>query len=320
MRKRLLILIIFFIINTFYSKACTIFSAKDKNGNIWTGSNADKPFSLSTFFNIVARTEKSYGFYYTTNSNQPNEFPQGGMNEAGLSFGGNSVPLSVYKDFNKKKDFPGGSSELMLFIFKKCKTVKEVFELFKIYRVPGLEVSQFHFADKYGNFGIIVADSMWLTQGNYQISTNYNLCHPDKDSIKCWRFPIVERALRANRIGLEAFRDLCDSTSQRKWTNNSEIQNLNTGEIWFYYAQNFSRPYKTTLKELLKRGTTSFYYYELFKDDLLVKQILQSKETENQFFLVILVTVFIILLLTIYILIIKKRLRKLRNQQTKNYR
>jgi hypothetical protein len=320
MTKRHLILVIIFTINIFHSKACTIFSAKDKNGNIWTGSNADKPFSLSTFFNIVARTKESYGFYYTTNSNQPNEFPQGGMNEAGLSFEGNSVPLTVYKDFNKKKDFPGGSSELMLFIFKRCKTVKEVFELFKIYRVPGLEVSQFHFADKYGNFGIIVADSMWLTQGNYQISTNYNLCHPDKDSINCWRFPIVERALKANRIGLDAFRDLCDSTSQRKWTNDSQIKNLNTGEIWFYYAQNFSRPYKTNLQELLKRGTTSFYFYELFKDDLLVKQILQSKETENQFFFIILATVIIILLLTIYILTIKRRLKKIINQQTKNYR
>jgi len=195
---------------------------------------------------------------------------------------------------------------------------QEVFDIFKTYRLKGLEGSQLHFADKYGTFGIIVADSMWITKANYQISTNYNLCHPNKDNINCWRFPIAERLIKSRAIGLETFRDICDSTSQEKWTNYSNIQNLNTGDIWFYYAMNYSRPYKTNIKELLKKGNRSFYMYELFKDDPLVKQILQSKETENQFFLVILASLFINLLLTIYILTIKRRQRKLRNLKTKN--
>jgi hypothetical protein len=202
---------------------------------------------------------------------------------------------------------------MMFEILKKCQTVHEVFKLFKAYRLQGLDVSQFHFADKYGNLGIIVSDSMWITKANYQVSTNYNLCHTNKDNVKCERYPIAERILNSKEVGLETFREICDSTSQKKWTNYSNIQNLNTGDIWFYYVQNFSRPFKTNIKELLKNGTTSFYLYELFKDDLLVKQILQSKETENQFFLTILASLFIILLLTIYILTIKRRLRKLKN-------
>ncbi len=314
MTKKILSALLLFIISITSSEACTIFSAIDKNGNVWTGNNEDGIFSLNTCVNVVAPINKTFGYLYFTGSKNPNEFPQGGMNDAGLFFDGNAVPASVYKDFDKKKDFPGGINEMMFSILRNCKTVPEVFQFFKAYRLKGLEGSQLHFADKYGNFGIIVADSMWITKANYQISTNYNLCHPDKDSINCWRFPIVERVLKTKEIGLETFREICDSTSQTKWTNYSNIQNLNTGDFWLYYAMNYSRPYKININELVKKGNSSFYMYELFKDDLLVKQLLKSKETENQFFLFILASLSIVLLLTIYILIIKWRHRKLGNK------
>lgn len=316
MFKKNLCLILLLLISVTNSNACTIFSAKDKNGNVWTGNNEDGIFDLNTYINVVAATNKTFGYFYFTGTKNPYEFPQGGMNEEGLFFDGNAVPISVYKNFNKKKDFPGGINQMIFSILGNCKTVQEVFNVFKIYRLQGLEGSQLHFADKYGNFGIIVADSMWLTKANYLISTNYNLCHPNKDSIECWRYPIVERMLNTREIGLETFRDICDSTSQKKWTNYSNVQNLSTGDFWLYYAMNYSRPYKTNIKELLKKGNNSFYMYELFIDDLLVKQILQSKETENQFFLIILVLFSIILILGICIFTIKRRHRRLRNLHT----
>ncbi len=314
MTKKYLFLITLFI-RIATSQACTIFSAKDKSGNIWTGNNEDGVFNLSSYINVVAPTENTFGYFYFTNSNNPNEFPQGGVNDAGLFYDGNAVSKSAYKDFDKKKDFPNGSNAMMFYILKKCKTVQEVFNLFKVYRLQGLEVSQLHFADKYGSFGIIVADSMWITKVDYQISTNYNLGHPNKDNVKCWRYPIAERIIKSQEIGLETFRDICDFTSQKKWTNYSNIQNLNTGDIWFYYAMNYSRPYKTNIKEFVKGGNRSFYIYELFKNDLLVQQIIQSKEAENQFFLILLALLSLILFFVIYIFAIKRRLRKLRDLQ-----
>jgi len=315
MKKKYLFIIGLLTIGLTNSEACTECSVKAKNGNIWHGGNEDKPFSLGTCVNIVAPEKNAYGYYYTTNSKDRNEFPQGGMNEAGLSFGGTSVPKTTYKDFDKKRDFPGGSSQLMFSIFRKCKSVKEVFLLFKIYRVPGLEVSQFHFADKYGNFGIIVADSMWLSEGEYQIATNYNLCHADKDSIQCWRYPMAERMLTTKEIGLVTMRDLFDSTSQRKWTNHTEIKNLSTGDIWFYYAQNFSRPFKTNIREFVKLGNSTFYLYELFKDDLLLTRILTSKDTGDRMAITLFITCSIILFLIIIIWVLSRRLSKLRKTQ-----
>ena len=253
------------------SQACTIFSAKDKKGNVWAGNNEDQVFTFNTFMNIETGTDSTFGFIYF-DYGRLNDFMQGGVNEAGLFYDGNAVPPSKYKDHDKKKDFPGGANAMLKYVFKKCKTVQEVFEVFEKYRLEGLEASQLHFADKYGNLGIIVADSMWITKADYQISTNYNLCHPNKDGKTCWRFPIAERILKSKEPGLESFREICDSTSQKSIASTlySNIHNLTTGDIWFYYGSDYNNPYKTSIKELLKKGNSRFLIYELFGDRPLV--------------------------------------------------
>lgn len=234
------------------TQACTIFSATDKKGQVWTGNNEDSPFTFGTYINLVKGTDSTFGYAFFTYEGN-NDFIQGAINEAGLFFDGNAVPFSEYKDYEKKKDFPGGKLSMMEYILKKCKTVQEVFALFKIYRLPGNETGQLHFADKYGNLGIIVADSMWVTKANYQVSTNYNVCHPNKDGKTCWRFPIAERILKSKEASFETFREICDSTSQKTTiaTIYSNIHNLTTGDIWFFFALDYQNPYKTFMTYLL---------------------------------------------------------------------
>jgi hypothetical protein len=252
-------------------EGCTIFSGKDKKGHTFAGNNEDFYFTFNTYLNIVKASDSTFGYIYFSYFN-PGGNPQGGVNEAGLFFDGSTVRPSVYKDFDRKKAFPGSSGSLLHHILKKCKTVQEVFLLLKEFRLPGLEAAQLHFADKYGNFGIVVADSMWITKSNFQVSTNYNLCHPDKDGIACWRFPIAESILKRSEPSFEVFREICDSTSRktRISTVYSNIHDLTTGEIWFYYGMDYKNPYKTNLTELLKKGTTSFFLHDLFASEPLV--------------------------------------------------
>lgn len=252
------------------SQACTIFSGKDKNGHVWVGNNEDMIFYFKTRINLVKSTDSTFGYAFFTYD--VNNVIQGGVNDAGLFFDFNSVPSSKAKDYDKKKDFPGGYEAMMLHVLKKCKTVQEVLTLFKKYRLTDNRSSQMHLADKFGNLGIIVADSMWITKSNYQVSTNYNLCHSDKDKMTCWRMPIAERILKSKEPGLETFREICDSTSQKVNTSTiySNIHDLTTGDIWFYYGMDYTKSYKTNINELLKKGTSSFYVYELFTNDPLV--------------------------------------------------
>jgi penicillin V acylase-like amidase (Ntn superfamily) len=95
-------------------------------------------------------------------------FPQGGVNEAGVFFDANMVEASDIKDADKKIYFPGETNELMLYALGHCKTVPEVLTLFDKYKIPELTNAQIHLADKAGNMGIITADSSWLTSGNFQ--------------------------------------------------------------------------------------------------------------------------------------------------------
>lgn len=253
--------------------ACTIFSAKAKDGHVWAGNNEDYYLPFSFFLNVVPQTDSSFGYIYFS-AWGPGGFPQGGMNEAGLFFDWNALlpGKTTYKDFDKKIDLPGGAA-LLNHVMSKCKTIQEVLNLFKVYKCPGLETGQLHLADKYGNLGIIVADSMWITKSNYQVSTNYNLCHPDKDGVTCWRFPIADSILRTKEPGFETFREICKSTSRKTklCTVYSNIHDLTTGDIWFYYGMDYDKVYKTTLKDLLVKGDTSFHMYELFLNEPLVK-------------------------------------------------
>jgi hypothetical protein len=265
-------------------EACTIFSGKDKKGHVWVGNNEDMVFTFNTYLNMVMGSDSTFGYTFLTYYS-PNGFIQGGVNEKGLFFDFNAIAPSEYKDYDKKKDFPGGHRAMLQYVLEKCKTVREVLNLFEKYRLPGLESGQMHLADKYGNLGIIVADSMWITKTNYQVSTNYNICHPDKDGVICWRYPIAERILKTREPSSETFREISDSTSQRSTISTiySNIHDLTTGDIWFYYGLDYSKAFKTNIRDLLKKGNTSFLLYELFTDEPLVAvyKTYQSKGVEE---------------------------------------
>lgn len=283
--KKYILLIFSFATLLINATACTIFSAIDKNGHVWAGNNEDNIFNFNPYLTVVPGSDSTFGYMFFTNTKRSNEFMQGGVNEAGLFYDGNSVPPSTYKDYDKKKDYPGGNSAMLIYIMQKCKTAQEVIALFEKYRMPGLEGGQMHFADKYGSLGIIVADSMWITKANYQVSTNYNLCHADKDKKTCWRFQIAERILTTKEPGLDSFREICDSTSQKKIASTiyTNIHDLNTGDIWFYFGMNFNNAYKTNIKDLLTKGKRSFPVYDLFLDDplVVVYKTYQAKGIEN---------------------------------------
>lgn len=268
-------LLIFLIITITISNpifSCTIFCIKDRHGQMWAGNNEDFYwFDFSTQLRIIPKTDSTLSLMYFNYNNH--NFPQGGVNEAGLFFDGNMVEASDMKDADKKINFPGETNELMLYILGHCKTVPEVLTLFDKYKVPELTNAQIHLADRAGNMGIVTADSSWLTSDNFQVSTNYNLCHNDDDYKKCWRYPIAYSMLKLAVPGLELMTQICDSTSQRKGVSTiySNVHNLTTGEIWLYYGWDYEVPYKTTFDELLALGDTVIMFRDLFADQPVVK-------------------------------------------------
>jgi hypothetical protein len=272
LKTNITILLLTFFFNQFNAWSCTIFCAIDKHGHLWAGNNEDGHFSLGTKTNVVTKTDSTLGFIWY--SYERTRYAQGGINEAGLFYDLNAVHPSDIKDADKKILFPGENLEdFYLYLLGHCKTVPEVFELYSKYKMPWMKEAQMNVADKQGNMGIVTADSAWLVHGNYSISTNYNLCHPDKDNKTSWRYPLAEEILRESEPNFVTFTRACEATSQRKITNTifSSICNLNTGELWFYYAWDYENPYKTSIQELLSMGDTVLMTRDWFPDRTLVK-------------------------------------------------
>lgn len=279
------ILIVSLLISTTQVFACTIFSAKDKQGQVWVGNNEDNLFTFKNMVNIVPASNGNYGYVFFTYNN-PKEGMQGGVNEAGLFFDFNWVPYSESKTSTQKEYYPGGHVKMFEYIMEHLTTVQEVMAIYKQYRIPGIENSQLHLADKYGNLGIIVADSMWITKENHQASTNYNLCHPEQAEEPCFRMPIAQRLLRNNEPSFELFTQICDSTQQYYssgvGTIYSNIHNLSTGEIWFYFGLDYKTAYKTSVSELLQKGKTSFFICDLLKNQPLVKAHIAAENNDPE--------------------------------------
>jgi len=229
---------------------------------------------------VFPKTEDTkYGYYtlsYFSEKNGENFNIHGGMNEAGLFYDFNSIPHALVKDLNNKKSFPLGSQKILSHILANFETVQQVADFFDEYWFDvGFNSSQMHVADKYGSFGIIGPSGSKIGKNQkYQISTNFDICG-NGDSSTCWRYPIAKQELDSKEIGLQTFRDICEKTSQKgkdgNFTIYSNIQNLSTGEIWFYFLSDYEHPFKTSLAELLSKGRKSYLIRNLFESHPVTK-------------------------------------------------
>ncbi len=280
---------LFFI--SYLSFSCTIFSGIDENGQVWTANNEDNPFNFYNYINIFPKTEDSkYGYFtlsYDSPVNGENYNTQGGMNEAGLFYDFNTIPKVRIKDLHKKKKFPQGSDKILSHILANFETTEQVVAFFDEYWFEnGFNTAQMHVADKSGTFAIIgPSGSQILENQRYQASTNFDICG-NGDASNSWRYPIVIDELEKNKISLETFKDVCEKTSQkgRDWTYTiySNIQNLTTGEIWFYFLSDYENAYKTSIQKLLSKGRKSILLRDLFPNHALNQIVNELEQNGGQ--------------------------------------
>jgi len=274
----LFVLVIVFIITLIKPLrvfACTIFSAKDKNGNVWFGNNEDASFSFKNYINVFPKTKKIKFGYYTLSRDKPengeNSQIAGGMNEAGLMYDFNALELYPVKDMYLKKEFPNGDNAILSYILANFETVEEVVSFFQKYWFQfGFRSAQMYLADRFGHFAIISpTGSRILTNDNFQISTNYDICS-NADSTTCWRYPLAQSILKTHQPSLEVFTDICKKTAQGRHTIYSSVSNLKTGEISFYFAGDYRNSYQTNIHGLLEEGRKSYLLGDLIPNNPIV--------------------------------------------------
>lgn len=263
-----LVLLACCVLTPFPLLACTIFSATDRQRQVWFGNNEDASFSFYNYINVFPKTKVGQFGYYTLSKDKPengeNAQIAGGMNEAGLAFDFNATALYPVKDMYLKKEFPQGDKAILGYILANFSTVEEVVTFFQTYWFQfGFRSAQMHLADRHGHFALISpTGSRILKNSPFQVSTNFDICG-NADSTTCWRYPIAQNSLKSQSPSLEGFTDICKKTAQGRHTIYSSINNLTTGALCFYFSGDYTNAYQTTLQALLKKGRKSYALYEL---------------------------------------------------------
>jgi hypothetical protein len=262
-----ILLLIFSILCRNQTFACTIASAVAKNGHVWTCNNEDGPIGVANFINLFPKAGgMKYGYftlsYFSPKLGEGSNI-QGGMNEAGLTFDFNGINEVNGFDPKKKQSFPSGDELILPHILGNLSTVTEVIDLFKMYWFQnGFKSAQMHVADRYGNFAIISASGIKLVKnGSFLVSTNFDICGKE-DSTSCKRYPIVNSILKNQDAGFQTMLEICKRTGG-DITMYSNIQNLTTGEVWFFSKHDPKVMIKTNITDLLSKGRKSYTFSDL---------------------------------------------------------
>ncbi|WP_143960267.1 DUF3471 domain-containing protein [Litoribacter populi] len=265
--QNLLFLIIgLFLVSPKIASACTIASGVGADGHVWNANNEDGPKGVATFINVFPKSAQTNYGYYTLSHFSPKNGEggniQGGMNEAGLTFDFNSIDQVQGFNLKNKKAFPQGDGAILPHILASMSSLQEVMDFFETYWFQnGFQSAQMHVADRQGRFAIISASGMKLAEkGQPLVSTNFDICGKE-DGSTCWRYPIAMEKISTLDLELSTMESIIRETSH-EGTMYSNIQNLSTGEIWFY-ANPYKNSVKINLSELLAKGQKSYAFDDL---------------------------------------------------------
>ena len=258
--------LLFLIPNTF---ACTIVSAIAHNGEVWNANNEDGPFGVANFLNVYPKSPQNEYGYYTLSYFSPRFGQtgsiQGGTNEAGLTFDFNAIDAVNTSEVSSKKPFPKGDNAILVHLLGTMSSVEEVIAFFETYWFEnGFTGAQMHVADAQGNFAIISPSGIEkAATGQPLVSTNFDRCGKE-DGSSCWRYPIAQSMLEQQDVSFEAMEEILKKTAQKNGaTMYSNIQNLTTGQLWFFSKHDEGNLVTTTMKALLENGKQSYSFSDL---------------------------------------------------------
>jgi penicillin V acylase-like amidase (Ntn superfamily) len=189
-------------------------------------------------------------------------FPQGGMNDQGLFFGGAGTDLLNPKMPAPGKKMPEGF--IADLILRKCATVEDVVKFLEPYDV-GLPQGQLLFGDKAGDSLILETGNVIIRKkGNHQVITNFRQSQVKPERIDCSRFKMVTKTLAEKP---PATVDLCRTLCKKAGTSGtlySTVFDMTHGEVYIYNRYDFNRVVKLNLQEELRKGPRAVTLASLF--------------------------------------------------------
>jgi hypothetical protein len=207
------------------------------------------PSSADKLGRMYIGVESAYGFTNT-----------GGMNEAGLWYGGASLPPrnDVYNTHNK----PRWDYELIEKIMEECSTVEEALEIYSTYWEPYWDGHTL-LADRHGHCAVIYYgedDVEFIRkEKGYQVITNFYLSDTlNARWYQCHRYATASTILDScTAISAALFRFIADQVHAEGTghpTVLTAIHDLHSGDIELNYMHNFHECLRLNLYTELEKG------------------------------------------------------------------
>ena len=252
--------------------ACTGFTAT-KNNITLVGNNNDWRYP-DTHIKVDPATNEEYGtFIIETKLKLPwnPDFINkcGGFNDQGLFYEKyNIYPKKIpIKSIYKKIFRP--IYDLEYYCLKHCSNVEEVVEIYSKYNLFFMFSYQSFFVDKNGSSVIIEGDRLLYKKDDYQVVTNF--LQSQTDNIECKRYlTAVEMLETMNNFTFEYFTSILNETylnTHGFCTQNSQVYNLSSGEIYLYFHHKFDKFIKFNLTEELEKENHNYHIPSLFEDE-----------------------------------------------------
>ena len=243
---------------------CTTFYGYDGQ-NALAGNNEDL-FNPLIYAWFIPASPGRFGRVYFV---YDDFVPQGGLNDQGVFFDGQSLPYKAMPLTSQRPHFPGGDLALVDEIMSRSASVQDVLDIAGRWNRLGGEYGQNLFGDRLGDSVIVDGDAILRRQGPFQIATNFRLVeHPNSP----WpegeeRYGTVAGMLsQADHYSVDLFRRALDASHQEGFspTLYSQVYELNTGTIHLYLYHDFEHEVVLRLADELAKGPHVVALQDLF--------------------------------------------------------
>jgi hypothetical protein len=278
------------------SPACSVFYVFD--GRLALAGDSEDWIDPNTQVWFVPKTATTHGIVYfgfgkgeypeggikkSTSKKEPPEggiinmdpsdaygFPQAGMNDAGLFFGGAATDAVTTK--NGKPAIPGFFAD---YVMRNCATVPEALEVIRKYDI-GIQQGQVLLGDRHGNSAVIEAGNVIIEgNGKYQLVTNFRKSEVECGDVTCPRYKRLDATLSQMKSLNVAFardaiasvgvKPVHDSLAKKQpGTQYSVVFDLTNGVAHLYNRFDFSREVKLDVQALTSRPARAVKMFELF--------------------------------------------------------
>jgi len=243
------------------ASACTIFTASKGDTVFFAGNEDQRPNEAYLFVD----TSGSYGVVYIgTSWANWDMVMQTGINERGLSFDSNWIPLEALNP-HPERGTPG--EWVVTHILKECSTVEEALDTAFMFDWGESMEYQVHFADATGDAAVIhpgadgeIAYTRKSEGDGYLVSTNFNLVRLETGDYSCRRYDTASEMLSGLGLGedftVEFAASVLDATHQEGGVSTiySTVYDLSGGIAYLYYDHRFDEPVVLDVAAELERG------------------------------------------------------------------